>query len=170
MDSWRKGKPVGHLSALGKVWLGGVVVALLLGGCGGHSRSSVRTEPGQGAARAALHTARTQIGAPYRYGGASPSTGFDCSGLVHWSYLQQGVRLPRTTKQQLRTGREIGRAGLAEGDLVFFQIGGPGALHVGIYAGADTIVHSPKTGGRVREESMQKRYWQERYRTARRVD
>ena len=127
-------------------------------------------EAGRGAASAALHTARTQIGAPYKYGGASPSTGFDCSGLVHWSYRQQGVRLPRSTKQQLRTGRVVEREGLEEGDLVFFNIGGSGSLHVGIYAGADAIVHSPKTGGRVREESMRKPYWQERYRTARRVD
>jgi cell wall-associated NlpC family hydrolase len=157
-------------SARGKVRWVGLVCALLFAGCGGPTQLSQRAHPARVAGSTALAAARSQLGAPYRFGGASPATGFDCSGLVLWSYRQQGVSLPRSTRQQIRAGRAVARTALREGDLVFFQIDPAGALHVGLYAGDDSMVHSPKSGGRVRQESLRKRYWQDRYRAARRID
>src|SRR5262245_53350250 len=70
-------------------------------------------------------------GIPYRWGGTSPATGFDCSGLVHWVYARLGVDLPRTSYGQFDVGRRVMRADLQPGDLVFSN----GTGHVGIYIG-----------------------------------
>lgn len=114
-------------------------------------------------------TARSQIGVPYRYGGASPNQGFDCSGLVQWTYSRHGISLPRTTDQLARHGQEVGKRALASGDLVFFCTDKKGGLHVAIYTGQGTIIHSPKTGGRVREEPVNTTYWSNRFVLARRI-
>jgi len=90
---------------------------------------------------AALAAARTQIGTPYVWGGAAPG-GFDCSGLVQWSFAQAGVSLPRTTWDQINVGVPIGRDQLQPGDVVFFDGGG----HDGIYAGNNQVLHAPQPG------------------------
>ena len=116
-----------------------------------------------------VETARAQIGVPYRYGGAEPLTGFDCSGFVWWVYRQHGVGLPRTTRGQIRAGRPVPPGAFEPGDILCFRTSRAGRLHVGIYTGEGTMVHSPKTGAGVREEPVLVRYWTERFLTARRV-
>ncbi|MDR2386397.1 MAG: C40 family peptidase [Deltaproteobacteria bacterium] len=95
-----------------------------------------------------LRTAFSQIGNPYRYGGNSPETGFDCSGFVSWVYKQYGILLPRSSRDMLAVGEPIPREELRPGDLVFFNYG---YSHVGIYTGEDKYIHSPRTGKRIEE-------------------
>ena len=114
--------------------------------------------------------ARSLTGVRYRWGGESPQTGFDCSGLTWWTYKQIGVSIPRISADQYETGQPVGRRDIRPGDLVFFRLGGnPKNMHVGIATGRDTFIHSPRSGGRVREDSMDLPYWRERYIGARRV-
>ena len=94
-----------------------------------------------------------QVGVPYRYGGTTPRTGFDCSGLTKYAYARVGHYLPRTANQQLRASIRLARTskgfkGARAGDLVFFLSRGA-AYHVGIYAGNWSIYHAPRTGKRV---------------------
>jgi cell wall-associated NlpC family hydrolase len=86
-------------------------------------------------------------GVPYRYGGSSPR-GFDCSGFTSYVYRQAGVGLPRTASAQRRAARWISRSNARPGDLVFFHRGGR-VYHVGIYAGGNRVLHSPRPGQRV---------------------
>jgi LysM repeat protein len=95
-----------------------------------------------------LKTAFSQIGNPYRYGGNSPETGFDCSGFVSWVYKQDGIALPRSSRDMLAVGEPIPMEELRPGDLVFFNYG---YSHVGIYTGEDKYIHSPRTGKRIEE-------------------
>jgi cell wall-associated NlpC family hydrolase len=101
----------------------------------------------------AILAALAQVGAPYRYGGQSPSTGFDCSGLVHYAYLEAGRSLPRTTDSLWNTTRRVSRSGLQPGDLVFFSIEGK-MQHVGLYIGDNRFVHAPSSGRWVSVESL----------------
>lgn len=111
------------------------------------------------------------VGTPYRSAGSDPAVGFDCSGFVVYVYRDVlGIPLPRTTGSQyelrLRAPR---KSALQTGDLVFFDTGGRGISHVGIYVGEGRFVHAPNQGGRVRLDHLDDRYWKERYRGARRV-
>ncbi len=111
------------------------------------------------------------VGTPYRTAGSDPRIGFDCSGLVVYVFRDSaGVALPRGTVDQfaLKTG-EPNRKNMRTGDLVFFQTGGAGVSHVGIYVGEGRFVHAPNHGGRVRLDRLDDKYWQPRYRGARRV-
>lgn len=90
----------------------------------------------------ALEAAMTKIGAPYGWGAAGPDV-FDCSGLVVWSYAQQGKTVPRTSQAQMAGGMPVDRGDLQPGDVVGFY---PGATHVGIYAGNGKIVHASDYG------------------------
>jgi peptidoglycan DL-endopeptidase CwlO len=94
--------------------------------------------------------ARHFLGIPYRWGGASPSTGFDCSGLVRFVYGHFGIALPHSSWGDLARGRRIARGSLRPGDLVFFY----GASHVGIYVGGGRYLNAPHTGARVRISTM----------------
>lgn len=117
-----------------------------------------------------VDTARSQLGAPYRAGGESPRTGFDCSGLAQWCYAVHGHKLPRRTEDQLKAGRPVAREDLRPGDLVFFNVTRKRwGLHVGIYTGKGRFIHSPTPGSRVREESLSERYWARTYIGARRI-
>jgi cell wall-associated NlpC family hydrolase len=114
--------------------------------------------------------ARSVIGTPYRYGGLSPVSGFDCSGLVVWVYETHGVDLPRTTWEQTRAGQAVPVGQMHPGDIVVFKLGGKRTyLHTGIYTGGNTFIHSPRSGGRVREESLSGPYWAKRIHSIRRV-
>lgn len=108
--------------------------------------------------RAAGHAAQL-VGKPYRYGGASPAAGFDCSGLVQWSYAQAGRKLPRSTDDQRVAARRISRSELRRGDLVFFDQEGKKNSHVGIYVGNGEFVHAPSSGKRVRRDRLDAPYW-----------
>ena len=94
--------------------------------------------------------ARHFLGIPYSYGGSSPSTGFDCSGLVRFVYGHFGIVLPHSSFADLGLGRRVSRRWLRPGDIVFFA----GASHVGIYAGAGRFIDAPHTGTVVRISTM----------------
>jgi cell wall-associated NlpC family hydrolase len=113
--------------------------------------------------------AREQIGRPYRWGGDSPGEGFDCSGLVHWSYGCVGIGMPRVVSGQHGMGRSIGGDQLQPGDLVFFAANGGGTDHVGIYVGGGEFVHAPSAGQPVRADSIDDGWWRGRWTDSRRV-
>ena len=93
---------------------------------------------GERAARIALEA----VGTPYRWGGESPSGGFDCSGLVRWAYGRVGVDLPHNSYALYSVGRRIPRNDMEVGDVLFFE----GLGHVGLYLGEGRMVHAPQTG------------------------
>jgi murein DD-endopeptidase len=107
-------------------------------------------------ANAAQHALK-MIGVPYRSGGASPASGFDCSGLVQFSFRQVGVAVPRTTAQQHRASFRVSAP--RPGDLLFFDQEGKKNSHVGIYVGEGRFVHAPSPGKRVREDRLDSPYW-----------
>jgi cell wall-associated NlpC family hydrolase len=147
-----------------------VLVLWGLAGCG-----VFRSSPGPPktplAAKKVLESAYSQIGTPYRSGGTSPGKGFDCSGFVQWAYKQQGIALPRLTKEQARAGRLVApREGLQAADiLVFKNRQGPHGLHTGLYSGGGRFIHSPGTGRKVRTESLETAYWKNSLIGARRL-
>src|SRR3954451_19246243 len=93
---------------------------------------------------AVLKAVRSQLGTPYRWGGASPG-GFDCSGLVMWAYGRAGFSLPHSSYALMESGRPVRRSAMRPGDLVFSYGGG----HVGVYMGHGRVIHAPHTGARV---------------------
>ncbi|MES2910687.1 MAG: C40 family peptidase [Pseudomonadota bacterium] len=110
------------------------------------------------------------LGVPYRRGGNSADTGFDCSGFVRAIYEQSiGLILPRKAEQQAAATQNIERNELQPGDLVFFNTMRRAFSHVGIYVGEGKFIHSPKPGAEVRVESMSVAYWNRRFDGARRV-
>ena len=111
------------------------------------------------------------LGVPYRRGGNSAETGFDCSGFVRAMYEQTaGLLLPRKAEQQAAATQKIDKADLQPGDLVFFNTMRRAFSHVGIYVGNGKFIHSPKPGAEVRVEDMGVSYWAKRFDGARRVD
>ncbi len=152
-----------------------VLVAAALAGCASAPapRPLTQDPPAATAANTAELAFRALglVGTPYRTAGADPRVGFDCSGFVVFVYRDVfGLALPRSTDAQygmdLRSPR---RAALQTGDLVFFDTGGNGISHVGIYVGEGRFVHAPNHGGRVRLDHLDDRYWKSRFRGARRV-
>ncbi len=114
--------------------------------------------------------ALSQLGVPYRWGGHSPLTGFDCSGLVVYVYQQAlQLKLPRTTFAQARGSRPVEPQELRAADLVFFNTLGPAYSHVGIYIGNSRFVHAPTSGSTVQIDRMQLPYWTDRFDGARRL-
>jgi hypothetical protein len=117
-----------------------------------------------------LDTALSYLGVPYRFGGASPRTGFDCSGLVNHVFRQAfGLSLPRTAREIARNGAAVARGELLPGDLVFFNTRGFLNSHVGIYLGDSKFVHAPNARGRVRIDDMDNTYYRTRFNGARRI-
>ena len=142
------------------------VLCVVLAGCA--SAPSASTRPSANAEQAAGH-AQKMVGKPYKYGGASPS-GFDCSGLIYYSFRQAGVALPHSTEQQRKQGRMIKVAELRRGDLLFFDQEGKKNSHVGIYLGAGAFVHAPSTGKSVRSDALDSAYWKRQLSEARRFE
>jgi cell wall-associated NlpC family hydrolase len=99
-------------------------------------------KPSVGERAAAI--ALREVGVPYRWGGSSPA-GFDCSGLVYWTYARLGIELPHSSYALYDLGRRVARSGMKPGDLLFFS----GLGHVGIYIGRGRMVHAPHSGTRV---------------------
>jgi cell wall-associated NlpC family hydrolase len=111
-----------------------------------------------------VKTARRYVGVPYRWGGESLRTGFDCSGFTMVVYRLNGLDLPRSSKQQWKVGKKIDRRQLQKGDLVFFATtGGSQVSHVGIYAGNNTFLHAPRRGSRIKTSSLSTQYFRTRY-------
>src|SRR5680860_1798631 len=100
-----------------------------------------------------VETAMRYRGVPYVWGGSSPS-GFDCSGLVRYSFAQLGVSLPHSSRAQFKYGTAVARDNLLPGDLVFF---GSPIHHVGIYVGGGNMINAPYTGTNVRVDDISRR-------------
>jgi cell wall-associated NlpC family hydrolase len=130
----------------------------------------------EGASRVATRTSELVVtamgflGVPYRRGGNSVETGFDCSGFVRAMYQQTvGLVLPRRANEQAAATQHIDKRELQPGDLVFFNTMRHAFSHVGIYVGDNKFIHSPKPGAQVRVEDMGVSYWSSRFDGARRV-
>lgn len=108
-----------------------------------HGPGRAVPEPTFGERAAAI--AVREVGVPYRWGGSSPAGGFDCSGLVYWTYSRLGIELPHSSYALYDQGRRVARSRMKPGDLLFFS----GLGHVGIYIGRGRMVHAPHTGTRV---------------------
>jgi cell wall-associated NlpC family hydrolase len=144
-----------------------VFFVLLLTGCASQRDESVNPEKANEVTFAAMQ----QVGKPYRYGGSSPKTGFDCSGLVNYVYRESvGIKLPRTTKAlNAMHVPAVVKDDLQTGDLVIFATGKSSkADHAGIYVGKGRFVHAPSTGGKVRLDEMADNYWQRSFLTGKR--
>jgi len=110
------------------------------------------------------------IGVDYRFGGNSPSSGFDCSGLVRYVFQEvTGVTLPRTSREMSGLGSKIALGELKPGDLVFFNTRQFQFSHVGIYLGDSRFIHAPARGGEVEIARLSETYWQKHFDGARRL-
>lgn len=109
------------------------------------------------------------LGIRYRRGGATPETGFDCSGFVDHVFEKMGIPLPHSARGISRSGERVGMNDLHPGDLVFFRTLRHAFSHVGIYLGDNRFIHAPASGGEVRIEDMRHRYWLRRFNGARRI-
>ena len=112
------------------------------------------------------------VGTPYRWGGNTPDSGFDCSGLIGFVYRDAaGISLPRTTRELIvMRAQDVSAQNLQTGDLLFFATGGGSQVsHAGIYVGEGRFVHAPQTGGTVKLDTLSKAYWQNAYLSAKRV-
>lgn len=129
---------------------------LLASGC---ASTPISDTPGGARYQQASDVAASMVGKPYRYGGNTPQ-GFDCSGLVYFSFKRAGMNVPRSTETQRSNSRKVSASGLARGDLLFFNQEGKYSSHVGIYLGDKRFVHAPSSGKRVRVDSLTDSYWQ----------
>jgi cell wall-associated NlpC family hydrolase len=109
--------------------------------------------------------ALTAVGVPYRWGGASPTSGFDCSGLVYWTYGRLGVDLPHSSYALYEQGRRVPRSRMRPGDVLFFY----GLGHVGLYLGNGRMVHAPETGRSVEVVDLRESYYGRGFVGARRL-
>ena len=157
-----------------------LLVAIGGSGCGGKppppgipTRVQIENLPAgwdptaRGAGASITAAARLRLGAPYRYGGTTQQ-GYDCSGLVYRVFLDHGLHLPRTVRQQVQAGTAVGRP--APGDLVFFRLRGNNPSHVGIYLGEGRFIHA-SSGRRqvVTDDLNRSEYFRRRYAGARRI-
>ena len=159
------------------------LMLLAAGGCAAKSAPSPRTRTYDSAVVVSatkvvriskgskvVSTARSLIGIPYKWGGRSPQTGFDCSGFVWYVFNQYGVDLPRTSSELLSVGRPVSESSIRPGDILIYNIASKGkSLHAAIATGRGTFVHSPSSGKTVSEASMSGQYWRGRLLGARRV-
>jgi cell wall-associated NlpC family hydrolase len=113
-----------------------------------------------------INTAKSFIGAPYKFGGTTPK-GFDCSGFVQYVFDKRKITLPRSADTQYKVGKGITQKNLQQGDLVFFSTYEKGASHCGIYLGQDKFIHASSHG--VMISRLDESYWKTRYLGARRV-
>jgi cell wall-associated NlpC family hydrolase len=111
------------------------------------------------------------VGTPYRFGGNSPESGFDCSGLINYVFLHSaGLSLPRTTRELIEIDAPaVEKDSLYPGDLVYFNTRGGRVSHIGIYVGEGRFVHAPSSGGTVRMDRLDTPYWRKHYVAAKRV-
>jgi murein DD-endopeptidase len=121
----------------------------------------------------AMNKLMSQIGKPYHWGGSTPYSGFDCSGLVYYAYKDVvKISIPRTANEMfhLRDAAPIKKSELESGDLVFFRITNRGAAdHVGVYLGNGRFIQSPRSGSDIKISKLSEDYWQDHYVGARRV-
>jgi len=107
-----------------------------------------------------VDTAREVLGKRYHYGGSTPEAGFDCSGLVVYSYRRAGVRgMPRSVRELERRATPISLDALQPGDLLFFRLSGTKTSHVAVYEGNRHFIHAPSSGKRVERVGFDHVYW-----------
>ena len=154
---------------------GMMATALLAAGCAGtptvpaSAPAAAESVPATSDVRGPIaELALSMVGVPYRYGGADPREGFDCSGLVFYSYTSNGHAVPRTSREQFDAAQKISLAEATEGDLVFFQ-DQEKLSHVGIYLGDGRFVHAPSSGGTVSVASIDAPYYQRHFVTVGRL-
>lgn len=143
-----------------------LLATLVLAACA--SAPPARPETGSPtavAANAVLFRSISLVGTPYQWGGNTPRSGFDCSGLVDYVFRTVvGIKLPRTTAEMSRMkATHLSRGELAPGDLVFFDTRGAYVSHVAIYVGKSRFVHAPNSGGRVRLDTLNNPYWRKHF-------
>jgi len=141
------------------------ISVLFASGCGHVPSDTSSSKIGNRAVDKAL----TMVGKPYRYGGNTPE-GFDCSGLVQYSYSRAGVNLPHGTQSLRRISHPIARNNLQRGDLIFFTQEGKESSHVALYIGDDRFIHAPSSGKYVHIADFNDRYWRRHFTEARRLD
>jgi murein DD-endopeptidase len=129
-------------------------------------RHAIKRKPpkpslGERAAKIALRA----VGVRYRWGGASPASGFDCSGLVYWAYGRLGIELPHSSYALYDLGRRVRRGRMRPGDVLFFS----GLGHVGLYLGRGRMVHAPQSGRLVEVVTLTSSHYSERLVGARRI-
>ena len=142
-----------------------------LGACLAADPAHARHLPGPPARKATLGEraaaiALKEVGVPYRWGGASPAAGFDCSGLVYWSYRRLGIELPHSSYALYDQGRRVSPSHMRPGDLLFFY----GVGHVGIYVGRGRMIHAPHSGTSVQVVRLGSSSYGARIEGVRRID
>ena len=137
-----------------------IALAIVLSGCQSNTKR-LSANPNAGKV---IQQARAQIGTPYRYGGKTPKSGFDCSGLVFYSHKKSGQWIPRTTGEQYRASQPVARKNLRPGDLVFFRMRRSRQVsHVGIYLGANRFVHAPSKNKHVSIAKLTTPFWSKHF-------
>ena len=132
------------------------ITVLAISACASNPADTASSQAAQKGQRAAM-VALDQVGVPYRYGGSTPQ-GFDCSGLVQFSYSRAGVSVPRTTGQLWSASTTVGEDDLRAGDILFFRIDGK-MSHVAMYLGDRRFVHAPQSGRRVSVDSLESPFY-----------
>jgi len=154
-----------------RLWLPILLTMMaMLAGCAGSPEIPEQTtiRASDEVASKAVGYAREMLGKPYLYAGETPA-GFDCSGLVKYSYGRAGISMPRDTQSQHRMSVLVSMHGLREGDLLFFDQEGKKKSHVGIYLGNGRFIHAPSSGGKVRTDSINQEFWKKHLVEARRI-
>lgn len=152
-----------------------LVLFALVAALGGAPRSALAAGPGAPNAGPPVSSelvlrALSLLGVHYRFGGNSPESGLDCSGLVRYVFREAtGLVLPRRAEEMSRVGAHVNEEELRPGDLVFFNTLRRAFSHVGIYIGEGRFVHAPSTGKEVSVEEIDQRYWQHRFNGGRRL-
>jgi cell wall-associated NlpC family hydrolase len=129
------------------------------------ARYTLRRAPKPTLGERAAAIALKAVGVPYRWGGSSPASGFDCSGLVYWAYGQLGVEVPHSSYALYNLGRRVARARIKPGDLLFFS----GLGHMGLYLGRGRMVHAPQSGRLVEIVTLGRSHYGQRLVGARRI-
>lgn len=143
-----------------------ILLAGMLSGCGFFGAELV---PPPASSNKIVRTAQSQMGKKYCPGGASPQKGFDCSGLIWWSYRQHGLKIPRITTDQAKVGQKVPPKLARAGDIMVFRVAdSPRGLHTGIYAGKGCFIHSPGSGRKVCMARLYP-YWNDKLVAIRRV-
>lgn len=147
-----------------------VCLSVLIIGCAGSPETTADVRKGESASiqAHAAKVAKSMVGKRYRYGGNNPGKGFDCSGLVNYSYNRAGLKVARSTKTIKKATRPVLVSSIRKGDLVFFNQKGKRASHVGIYVGNNQFVHAPSSGKRVRVDRLDNPYWRKHWNSVRR--
>ena len=129
---------------------------------GPRERAGVMPPVPESSGKKLVRVAAEFLGRPYRYGGDDPR-GFDCSGLVFYSYDRVGIKVPRTAADQRKAAERVKRSALEPGDLVFFRSSKGRVDHVGIYAGDGRFIHSPRAGQVVSYADLDDPYYRSRF-------